>query len=181
MAAAAKPNINYGKVNAYRKSPAKRFVARQIAGKGPGGKMLPFLAGTILSAAAIPIATRLIDGSPEEQMRRQFKIQKELEAEEMGMAGGMQGASANQLAGLIGGGESGGGRSMQSLLEEEAAIRRARKLGRSSAMVDRALARPSGSDELASLLAGDETRLRQLQSPRTLTPYELQSILGIYE
>ena len=130
-----------------------------------------FLAGTVLSAAAFPLIERLVYGSREDQMREQFETQRKIEEEEAAKMGGMGGVPGGPMM-------VGDDRSMQQLLQEEQdsladlgyASSRNRTLG--------ALGSPSGTNELESLLAGQEARIRSIQAPRQLTPYEIMGILN---
>lgn len=130
-----------------------------------------FLAGTVLSAAAFPLIERLVYGSREDQMREQFETQRKLEEEQAAKMGGMGGVPGGPMM-------AGDDRSMQQLLQEEQdsladlgyASSRNRALG--------ALGSPSGTNELESLLAGQEARIRSIQAPRQLTPYEIMGILN---
>ena len=117
---------------------------------------------------------RLIYGSREDQMREQFDLQRKLEEEQMGNQGGMGG-----LPGLAGGAmQAPSEDSMYSLLEGEKMSERMNEFGNTRNRALEALARPSGSEEMQRLLAGDEARVRSLQSPRQLTPYEIMGILN---
>jgi hypothetical protein len=130
--------------------------------------------GLVVGTLAYPVMERLIYGSREDQMREQFDLQRKLEEEQMGNQGGMGG-----LPGLAGGAmQAPSEDSMYSLLEGEKMSERMNEFGNTRNRALEALARPSGSEEMQRLLAGDEARVRSLQSPRQLTPYEIMGILN---
>jgi hypothetical protein len=127
----------------------------------------PHLSGGLATAGSIAAWTlgpmlldKLLHGRDEEQM--------------------LQGGGAYPDVGAGGdmGGVSGAQPDMSDLLEQKAMLTRMRDLGRSSNYLEHSLAHPSGNNvELANLLAGDEARLAQLQSPRRITPYEIMSAI----
>jgi hypothetical protein len=132
------------------------------------------LPGIVVGTLAYPIMERLLYGSHEDQMREQMNIQDKLEQEHMSKQGGMGG-----LAGLAGGAMPVPSEpSMYSLLEGEKMTERMNEFGNTRNRALESLARPSGSEEMQRLLAGDEARVRTLQSPRQLTPYEIMGILN---
>lgn len=137
---------------------------------GPLGGMI---AGSVISAAAFPLLERLMYGSREQQMREQYELQSKLEQEQMARAGGM-----GAMGGMAGTGMAPDEPSMYSLKEGEkdslADLVYANKRNRAL----RSINRSASSDELAGLLAGQEARIRSLQSPRQLTPYEIMDIIG---
>ena len=137
---------------------------------GPLGGLL---AGSVISAAAFPILERLMYGSREQQMRDQYELQAKLEQEQMARAG-----NTGAMGGMANLGTAPDEPSMYSLKEAEgdslADLAFANKRNRAL----RSINRSSSSDELAGLLAGQEARLRSLQSPRQLTPYEIMDIIG---
>jgi hypothetical protein len=129
-----------------------------------------FLAGTVVSAAAFPILERLIYGSREQQMREQFDLQRKLEMEQMGASGDMGG-----MAPGMGGGQDA---RMYDLVSD---FDRSRKDLEFADVRNRALGRvgsPSGTRDLENLFAGQEARIRSIQSPRQMTPYEVMEIIG---
>ena len=137
---------------------------------GPLGGMV---AGSVISAAAFPLLERLLYGSREQQMREQYELQSKLEQEQMARASGM-----GSMGGMAAAGGAPDEPSMYSLKEAEndslADLAFANKRNRAL----RSINRSSSADELAGLLAGQEARLRSLQSPRQLTPYEIMDIIG---
>ena len=112
-------------------------------------------------------------GSREQQMRDQYELQSKLEQEQMARAG-----NAGAMGGMANLGAAPDEPSMYSLKEAEgdslADLAFANKRNRAL----RSINQSSSSDELAGLLAGQEARLRSLQSPRQLTPYEIMDIIG---
>lgn len=164
--------------------PEKPAVARanpfqKILSRLKGHKMGPLgglLAGSVISAAAFPILERLMYGSREQQMREQYELQAKLEQEQMARAGGM--GNMGGMGGMAGLAEAADEPSMYSLKEGEkdslADLVYANKRNRAL----RSINRSASSDELSGLLAGQEARIRSLQSPRQLTPYEIMDIIG---
>lgn len=147
-------------------------AAKQAAGRVGGllGGIPGWLAGTIGAGLIFELLPRLTHGSTEDQMREQMQIQKKIEMEEMAGQGNM---------GAMGGtGMAPDEPSMYSLKEGEkdslADLVYANKRNRAL----RSINQSASSDELAELLSGQEARLRSLQSPRQLTPYEIMDILG---
>jgi len=149
---------------------------------GKLSKILPLLGtlgkGTVGTAVAFTVLPMLLDrlmhGSTETQMRNQMDIQKKLEMEQMGqMAGGPSMGPGMQM-----GMQQQRQPSMTDLIASEDMVDRASKMGQQDNMLQASLARPSGRNELEDLLAGDEVRLRQLQSPRRISPYEIMGILN---
>ena len=148
-------------------------------------KLLPLLKslgkGSIPTAVAFTvlpmIADRLMRGSDETQMRNQMNLQKKLEMEQMGEMAQMAGGPS-MGAGMQMGMRPQRQPTMTDLMASQDMIERASRLGQQDNMLQESLARPSGKDELESLLVGDEVRLRQLQSPRRISPYEIMSILN---
>lgn len=130
--------------------------------------------GLVVGTLAYPVMERLIYGSREDQMRDQMNIQRKLEEEQMAKQAGMGG-----LPGLAGGAmQAPSEDSMYNLLEGEKMTERMNDFANTRNRALEALARPSGSEEMQRLLAGDEARVRSLQSPRQLTPYEIMGILN---
>ena len=135
--------------------------ALAIAGLTTAGSML-----------AYPLVERLFYGSREDQMRDQMRIQEEFERERMGGAGG-------DMAGLMGG-PVGPRPSIGMLAEEDEFLKGLLSARDEMEQVERAGATASQfSPELQKLLAGEEARIRQLQSERTLTPYEILQLVGL--
>jgi hypothetical protein len=150
----------------------KALEAAKVGVRGASrfGGVPGFLAGTVLSAAAFPILERLIYGSREQQMREQFDLQRKLEMEQMGASGDMGG-----MAPGMGGGQDA---RMYDLVSD---FDRSRKDLEFADVRNRALGRvgsPSGTRDLENLFAGQEARIRSIQSPRQMTPYEVMEIIG---
>ena len=159
-----------------------RKAAPKVTKTSKLSKLLPMLKG--LGKGSIPTAVaftvlpmlldRLVRGSDETQMRNQMDIQKKLEMEQMGqMAGGPSMGPGMQM-----GMPQQRQPSMTDLMASQDMIDRASRLGQQDNMLQASLDRPSGRNELEDLLAGDEVRLRQLQSPRRISPYEIMGILN---
>ena len=141
--------------------------------------------GQVLNAAGllstIPLYMGVGQPSEEEQermLRRQLEIQEEFER---GRAGGAMGGGANigtnELGGLVGGGPA---PSLAMLAEQDeflSSLLRANEgleeLGRSGERAGRL------SPDLERLIAGEEARIRQIQSERVLTPYEILQMVGM--
>lgn len=122
---------------------------------------LKFLGGSLVGAASFPIVSRMLEGSPEEQMRRQYKVQRELEAEDMaGRAAG--------LDGLV------GGQQAMSLSDMMAEADLLRDVTESAYKLKKAREeRPRYLDELNDILEGQTARVAALQSERVLSPLEI--------
>lgn len=164
-------------------APAAKAVAGKAAGAVAKAGMLGKLAklatfgggpiGTLGSIAAwtvVPmVLDRLLHGSEEDQMRHQMEMQARLAGGDAGSVGGVPGAG--QVAAQY---EE---PRMADLIADRDMTMRMRDLGRADRSLQRSFARPSGTSELENLIAGDEVRMRQLQSPRILTPYEIMSAI----
>jgi hypothetical protein len=135
--------------------------------------------GQVLNAAGllstIPLYMGVGQPSEEEQermLRRQLEIQDEFER---GRAGGATGGG--ELGGLVGGGPA---PSLAMLAEQDeflSSLLRANEgleeLGRAGERAGRL------SPDLERLIAGEEARIRQIQSERVLTPYEILQMVGM--
>lgn len=132
------------------------------------------LPGLVIGTLAYPVMERLIYGSREQQMRDQFDLQRKLEQEEMGRMGDMGGVQGGPAGGAMMAPQED---SMYDLMEAEKMTGRMGAFAKSRNRALEALARPSGSEEMERLLAGEEARIRSIQSPRQLTPYEIMGIL----
>ena len=130
--------------------------------------------GLVVGTLAYPIMERLIYGSREDQMREQFDLQRKLEQEEMGRMGDMGGVQGGPVGGAMMAPQDD---SMYDLMEAEKMTGRMNTFAKNRNRAMEALARPSGSEEMERLLAGEEARIRSIQSPRQLTPYEIMGIL----
>jgi hypothetical protein len=108
----------------------------------------------------------LVHGSPEDQMRRSLKIQAEFQRAEEARQGGGAGMGG-EYAALMGGGP----RSLNELAAEDAMTR---DLAEAAYRLRRARnARPRHMDELDRLIAGQQARIAELQSPRIRSPLEV--------
>ena len=130
--------------------------------------------GLVIGTLAYPVMERLIYGSREDQMREQFDLQRKLEQEEMGRMGDMGGVQGGPVGGAMMAPQED---SMYDLMEAEKMTGRMNRFAQSRNRTLEALERPSGSEEMERLLAGEEARIRSIQSPRQLTPYEIMGIL----
>jgi len=139
-------------------------MKKRLGGKSMG----PFTAGIVGSVATAPLfllMDRIMNGSMEDQMRKQMDISRKLDMEMGGGAGmGMMGGMPVQ------------DRDMYDLITDKKYTRDMNQL----ASLTNAIrgTRSRGGDELAALLAGSEARMRDMQSPRQLTTAEIMSILG---
>jgi len=124
--------------------------------------------GTLASIAAWTIVPKILEhliGGGEEQQPMQQSIQ----------------TSQDPSAGLLGGGDMGGQAAygsldMSDLIAENNSVRNMRELGTSSNNLTRSL--QTVSPELMNLIGVDEARVRSLQTPRTLSPYEVMNLIG---
>jgi hypothetical protein len=132
------------------------------------------LPGLVVGTLAYPVMERLIYGSREQQMRDQFETQRKIEQEEMAKMGGV--SPMGDMGGVAGGMMPQQERGMYDLLEEERETRGDLDYANRVNRINRSLG--GSDDELNSLLAGQEARLRQIQAPRQLTPYEIMGIIG---
>jgi hypothetical protein len=132
------------------------------------------LPGLLIGTLAYPVMERLIYGSREDQMRDQFDLQRKLEQEEMGRMGDMGGVQGGLAGGAMMAPQED---SMYDLMEAEKMTGSMNRFAQSRNRALEALERPSGSEEMERLLAGQEARIRSIQSPRQLTPYEIMGIL----
>ena len=132
------------------------------------------LPGLVIGTLAYPVMERLIYGSREDQMREQFDLQRKLEQEEMGRMGDMGGVQGGPVGGAMMAPQDD---SMYDLMEAEKMTGRMNRFAQNRNRTLEALERPSGSEEMERLLAGEEARIRSIQSPRQLTPYEIMGIL----
>jgi hypothetical protein len=153
-------------------------AAGEVAKKGllRGALRSLGLPGLVVGTLAYPVMERLIYGSREDQMREQFETQKRLEQEEMAKMGGVSpmGDMGGVASGMMPQQEQG----MYDLLENERQTGEDVSFARRRNRALEGLGRSGSGDELDRLLAGQETRLRQIQSPRQLTPYEIMGIIG---
>jgi hypothetical protein len=124
------------------------------------------------------LAMRLIEGSPEDQMRRSMEIQEQLESERMARMGGGYGSEDALLSAMGGGyggmeGLVGRGEPMDSTDMKYADDMTKHVSDLAYKMKKAREARPSGNDELERIIAGESARIASLQSERVLTPLEI--------
>jgi len=91
--------------------------------------------------------------------------------------------SQDPTTAMLGGGDMGGqpayrSSDMSDLIAENNSVRRMRELGTTSNNLTRSLQNQSASPELRNLIGVDEARVRSLQTPRTLSPYEVMNLIG---
>ena len=141
-----------------------------------GGVSRLGLPGLVVGTLAYPVMERLMYGSREDQMREQFETQKRLEQEEMAKMGGV--SPMGDMGGVAGGMMPQQEQGMYDLLEDQRQTGEDVSFARRQNRALEGLTRSESGDELDRLLAGQETRLRQIQSPRQLTPYEIMGIIG---
>jgi hypothetical protein len=159
-------------------APAAAAVAGEVAKKGLlrgalGGLGLP---GLVIGTLAYPVMERLIYGSREQQMRDQFETQRKIEQEEMAKMGGV--SPMGDMGGVAGGMMPQQEQGMYDLLEDERQTGEDVSFARRRNRALEGLGRSGSSDELDRLLAGQEARMRSIQAPRQLTPYEIMGIIG---
>jgi hypothetical protein len=141
-----------------------------------GGVSRLGLPGLVVGTLAYPVMERLMYGSREDQMREQFETQKRLEQEEMAKMGGV--SPMGDMGGVAGGMMPQQEQGMYDLLEDERQTGEDVSFARRRNRALEGLGRSGSSDELDRLLAGQEARMRSIQSPRQLTPYEIMGIIG---
>lgn len=156
---------------------AARLAAKPAAKTGLKalltGTPAKWVAGTagagLLFGAVGEMQNRAVHGSVEDQMRESINIQRKLEAEQQGMAGG--GGSGQGLDPQLEALMSRPSQTESSLLLDEDF---SRQLG-GVAQSFKGAARASNprSEELQDLIKGNEAALMQLQSERTLTTAEI--------
>ena len=112
----------------------------------------------------------------ERMLRRQLEIQDEFEQQRA-----QRGGAGGDMAGLVGGmGPVRPQPSLAMLAEEDEFLRDLLSAQEGLERIERAGAQSAQfSPELQKLLAGEEARIRQLQSERTLTPYEILQLVGL--
>ena len=162
-------------------APAAAAAAGRVASKGllsglRAGASRLGIPGLVLGTLAWPVMERLLYGSREDQMREQFETQRKLEQEEMAKIGGV--SPMGDMGGVAGGMMPQQEQDMYDLLEDERQTGEDVSFARRQNRALEGLGRSGSSDELDRLLAGQETRLRQIQAPRQLTPYEIMGIIG---
>lgn len=155
---------------------AGQVVSKGLMGGLRAGVSRLGIPGIVLGTLAYPVIERLIYGSREQQMRDQFELQKKLEQEEMAKMGGV--SPMGDMGGVAGGMMPQQEQGMYDLLEDERQTGEDVSFARRRNRALEGLGRSGSGDELDRLLAGQEARLRQIQSPRQLTPYEIMGIIG---
>lgn len=117
------------------------------------------------SMIAAPLISRVVEGSPEDQLRRQYQVQQEMETSNQNQA--LQGLIAQQSA-----------PSMSELLGEDMLMKQVEE---ASYKLKRARSRrPQYLEELGDILEGQHARIAALQSERTPSALEIiQMMEGI--
>lgn len=156
--------------------PVADAAKKTLLGGLMGGVSRLGLPGLVVGTLAYPVMERLMYGSREDQMREQFETQKKLEQEEMAKMGGV--SPMGDMGGVAGGMMPQQEQGMYDLLEDERQTGEDVSFARRQNRALEGLGRSGSGDELDRLLAGQETRLRQIQAPRQLTPYEIMGIIG---
>lgn len=131
--------------------------------------ILPIAVGVgsaIAGGAAYPLIDRLLNGSPEEQMRMQAAIQDEIENERMAR---QTGAGNPDMVGLVGGRPS--PMDLEALIGEDELSQRGATIARK--LYKARSARNPLEDKLDEILAGSTARIAAMQSERVLTPIEI--------
>jgi hypothetical protein len=157
-------------------NPAKDIAKAGLLGAVTGGISRLGLPGLVVGTLAYPIMERLIYGSREDQMRDQFETQRKIEQEEMAKMGGV--SPMGDMGGVAGGMMPQQEQGMYDLLEDERQTGEDVSFARRQNRALEGLGRSGSGDELDRLLAGQEARIRSIQSPRQLTPYEIMGIIG---
>jgi hypothetical protein len=156
--------------------PVADVAKKTLLGGLMGGVSRLGLPGLVVGTLAYPVMERLMYGSREDQMREQFETQKRLEQEEMAKMGGV--SPMGDMGGVAGGMMPQQEQGMYDLLEDERQTGEDVSFARRRNRALEGLGRSGSSDELDRLLAGQEARMRSIQSPRQLTPYEIMGIIG---
>jgi hypothetical protein len=156
--------------------PVADVAKKTLLGGLMGGVSRIGLPGLVVGTLAYPVMERLMYGSREDQMREQFETQKRLEQEEMAKMGGV--SPMGDMGGVAGGMMPQQEQGMYDLLEDERQTGEDVSFARRRNRALEGLGRSGSSDELDRLLAGQEARMRSIQSPRQLTPYEIMGIIG---
>ena len=132
----------------------------------PLGAIAAGLGTAIVGSAAYPITDRMMNGSPEEQMRRQAAVQEQIENERMARQAG---AGNPDMAGLVGGSIS--PMDLEALLAEDELTYQGAGLARK--LYKARNARNPLDDRLAEILGESTARIAAIQSERVLTPIEI--------
>jgi hypothetical protein len=124
------------------------------------------LGSAIAGGASFPLVDRLMNGSLEEQMRRQAAIQEQIENERMAR---QSGAGNPDMAGLVGGRVA--PMDLEALIAEDELTRQGSGLARK--LYKARSARNPLDDRLAEILGESTARIAAIQSERVLTPIEI--------
>jgi hypothetical protein len=157
-------------------NPAGEIAKKSVLGGLMGGVSRLGLPGLVIGTLAYPVMERLIYGSREDQMRDQLETQRKIEQEEMAKMGGV--SPMGDMGGVAGGMMPQQEQGMYDLLEDQRQTGEDVSFARRQNRALEGLTRSESGDELDRLLAGQEARLRQIQAPRQLTPYEIMGIIG---
>lgn len=134
------------------------------AALGGEGGLSALLGQGLLWGVAVPAAgagvNRLIEGSPESQMKRQMEIQREFDTQQQEEASALEGLMARRAA-----------PTMSQLVGENALMQEVEKAAYKLKKARRA--RPQHLDELGDIVAGQHARIAALQAERTMTPLEI--------
>lgn len=110
------------------------------------------------SMLAAPLIGRLVEGSPEDQLRRQYKVQQEMAA----------GDQNQELQNLM---SAGPAPSMSELIGEDNLMRQVEEA--SYKLKKARNKRPQYLDELGDILVGQHARIAAMQSERTPSALEI--------
>jgi hypothetical protein len=124
------------------------------------------LGSAIAGGASFPLIDRLMNGSLEDQMRRQAAVQEQIENERMAR---QSGAGNPDMAGLVGGRVS--PMDLESLIAEDELTNQGSRLARK--LYKARSARNPLDDRLAEILGESTARIAAIQSERVLTPIEI--------
>jgi hypothetical protein len=130
---------------------------------GPGG-MSALLGQGLLWGVAVPGAgmamNRMLEGSPEDQMRRQMMIQQEFEGEQTQDTSGLEALMSRREA-----------PSLSQLMGESALFKQVEEA--SYKLKKARNRRPQYLDELGDIVAGQHARIAALQGERTPSALEI--------
>lgn len=124
------------------------------------------LGSAIAGGAAFPLIDRLLNGSPEDQMRKQAAVQEEIENERMARHSG---GGNPDMVGLVGGRPS--PMDLESLIGEDELSLQGATLARK--LYKARNARNPLEDKLNEILGESTARIAAMQSERVLTPIEI--------
>jgi hypothetical protein len=129
----------------------------------PLGAVALGLGSAIAGGVSLPLVDRLMNGSPEDQMRRQAAVQEQIENERMAREAGPG------IPGLVGGRIS--PMDLEALIAEDELTRQGSGLARK--LYSARNARNPLDDRLAEILGESTARIAAIQSERVLTPIEI--------